>query len=64
MDHTPTALTEGQDLRERAQLVQLITQAQAALGDDYRPNKGIGPVLCLFACVVLMALLLGWLLVH
>ncbi len=64
MDHTSIASYDANDLRERAQLMHFITQAQAALGDDYRPNKAIAPVLCLLACATVLALFLLWLLLR
>ncbi len=52
-------------MRERAQLVHLITQAQAALGDDCEPNKGGACAASLAVCAVLLALLLlAWLAYH
>ncbi|WP_153013000.1 hypothetical protein [Pseudacidovorax intermedius] len=64
MDHANPALDEAPDMRERAQQVHLITQAQAALGDDCEPNKGGACAASLAICAVLLALLLAWLAYH
>lgn len=54
------AQDEAPDIRERAQLVHLITQAQAEAEEAQARRESITPILSAIAAMCVVALLLGF----